>query len=101
MTRTAEDTSTSNTTEMGNGNKKPPLNSFSADDLPKFSSKTINNKDVAKWSSDDVQHWVKQQCKKFELKKATVEKFEMNGKKKLLSKSNVYYLFRSSSSITY
>jgi hypothetical protein len=85
---------------MGNGNKKLPLNSFSADNLPKYSSKSINNKDVAKWSSHDVQHWIKQQCKKFELKKATVEKFEMNGRKNYRLKSNDFYcLFRSSSSI--
>ena len=81
MRHTTTSASTANATEMGNGNKKLPSGSFSADDLSKHSSKSINSKDVAKWSSSDVQHWVKQECKKFELKKATVEKFEMNGRK--------------------
>ena len=70
----------STATEMGNGNKKFSSYSVSADELNKHhSSKFINNKDVAKWSSDEVQHWIKHQCKKFELKKATAEKFAMNG----------------------
>lgn len=73
-------TSVSNVSEMGNGHKKTTLNSFSADDLSKHSEQFSNNRDVAKWSSNEVQHWVKQQCKRYELKKATAEKFEMNGK---------------------
>lgn len=47
----------------------------------KHSSQVNPQKDVAKWSSDEVQHWIKHQCRKFELKKATAEKFEMNGRK--------------------
>ena len=72
-------TSTSTTTAMGNGNKKPTSNSFSADNLSKHSLRNID-KHVSKWSSTEVQHWIKQQCKKFELKKITAEKFEMNGR---------------------
>jgi hypothetical protein len=83
---TTKTTSTSNAEAMGNGNKKYPSHSFSADDLSKRSSKSTNNKDVGKWSSSDVQHWIKQQCKKFELKKATAEKFEMNGEGKIIIK---------------
>jgi len=69
---------------MGNGNKKFTPQSSSADDLTKYSLKSTNNKDVAKWSSQDVQHWIKGQCKIYELKKIAVEKFEMNGKKNII-----------------
>jgi hypothetical protein len=69
---------------MGNGNKKLSSHSFSADNLPDQSLKSTANKDVAKWSSTDVQHWIKKQCKKFELKKITAEKFEMNGRKNII-----------------
>lgn len=41
---------------------------------------SLENKDVTKWSSADVHRWVEEQCQKFELKKATTEKFQMNGK---------------------
>ena len=81
MTHTTTNTSTSDPIVMGSANKKLPTNSFSSDDLFKHSSKLTDEKDVTKWSSGDVQHWIKQQCKKFELKKATAEKFELNGKK--------------------
>ena len=80
MTHTTTITSTSTASAMGNGNKKFTSSSFSADDLQKHSSKVTNNRDVAKWSSSDVNNWVKQQCKIFELKKITVEKFAMNGR---------------------
>jgi hypothetical protein len=79
---TTTTTSTSTATAMGSGNRKSTLNSFSADDLQKHSSKLTNNKDVARWTSSEVHRWVKQQCKMFELRKATVEKFEMNGRMK-------------------
>lgn len=88
---TTSPSSSSTTKNMGNGNKKSILTSLSADEIGKTSSTTkqLNEKDVAKWSSDDVQHWVKQQCKKFELKKTTAEKFELNGKKFVSMKSFV------------
>ena len=81
MTHTTTTTTAYNASVMGNGNKKSTQYSYSADDLSKQPAKFANNKDVAKWSSSDVQHWMKEQCKKFELKKATAEKFEMNGRK--------------------
>lgn len=80
MTHTTTTTSLSHVTEMGNSSKKFTSHSFSANDLPNHSSKSIHNKDVAKWSSADVQRWIKKQCKRYELKKATAEKFEMNGR---------------------
>lgn len=36
-------------------------------------------KEVTEWSSAEVQHWIEEQCQKFELKKATTEKFQLNG----------------------
>lgn len=67
--------------KMGSGNRKTGvISSLSTDDTGKVSEKFINSKEVSKWTSTDVQHWIKQQSKKFELKKATAEKFEMNGK---------------------
>ena len=79
MSHKATTTSTSTATAMGNGNKKHISNSFSADNLSKHFSEHID-KGVSKWSSAEVQHWIKQQCKKFELKKLTAEKFAMNGR---------------------
>lgn len=79
MTHATTTTSTSTATAMGNGNKKHILNSLSAGDLQKQPSKLLDQKDVAKWSSAEVKQWIKDQCKNFELKKATIEKFEMNG----------------------
>ena len=46
----------------------------------------LTNKDVTQWSSAEVKHWVEEQCQKFELKKATSEKFQMNGM------MNIYYI---------
>jgi hypothetical protein len=64
---------------MDNDNTVPSaMDSFSADNSPKQSA-DLNNKDVTQWSSAEVQHWVEEQCQKFELKKATTEKFQMNG----------------------
>ncbi|CAF0743057.1 unnamed protein product [Rotaria sp. Silwood1] len=63
---------------MGNGNKKIITTSFSAEDINKNSTKPTT-RDATKWSSAEVQHWIKHQCKKFELKKNTAEQFEMNG----------------------
>ncbi|CAF0871748.1 unnamed protein product [Adineta steineri] len=72
-------TSTPNATAMGNGNKKGMATSFSAGDIDRHGSKLLDNKDVTKWTSVEVQHWIKEQCRNYELKKATAEKFEMNG----------------------
>ncbi len=72
-------TATSTATAMGNVNKKNVSNSLSVGDLHKHSAKITDNKDVAKWSSTEVHYWIKEQCKRFELKKATIEKFQMNG----------------------
>lgn len=44
------------------------------------STSSSESKDVTKWSSVDVQQWVEAQSQKYELKKATSEKFQMNGK---------------------
>jgi hypothetical protein len=52
--------------------------SSSADNLQQ-QPLNINDKDATKWSSAEVQKWVEEQCQKFELKKATTEKFQMNG----------------------
>ena len=65
---------------MGNGNRKSAVTSLSSDEARKHSDRFINSAEVPKWTSTDVQHWIKHQCKKFELKKATAEKFELNGK---------------------
>ena len=99
MTNKTTNASSSDATEMGNRQKKLPTGSFSADDLAKNTSQSSANKDVAKWTSHDVQHWVKQQSKKFELKKATAEKFEMNGRENDERNRMRVVRFRSSVSI--
>jgi hypothetical protein len=68
-TATTTHTTTAIDTAMGNGSRKIAS-----------ASKSTSKDDVTKWSSVDVQHWIQQQCNKFELKKATAEKFEMNGR---------------------
>lgn len=78
MTQTTTTDSSSTATAMGNGNKKMTANSFSADDLHKFTSRAPN-KPVSSWTSSEVQNWIKEQCKNFEFKKNTADKFEMNG----------------------
>lgn len=45
----------------------------------------LDEKNVTEWSSAEVKHWIEEQCQKFELKKATTEKFEMNGKRSSLT----------------
>ena len=88
--------SSSTAQKMGNGNKKSIITSLSADEIGKVSSsKQLHDRDVAKWTSADVQHWIKEQCKKFELKKTTAEKFELNGK--IDRSSSVYSIFVRSS----
>ena len=100
-------TTTSTAAAMGNGNKKHVSNSLSAGDIYKHSLKVTDNKDVAKWSSSEVHQWIKEQCKRFDLKKATVEKFEMNGETKYNKNSmNIilcddHCMFRSGSGTTY
>jgi thiol:disulfide interchange protein len=66
-------------TVMENGTKTALVKSSSADNVPHQLSE-INTKDVTKWSSTDVQHWIEDQCRKFELTKATTAKFQMNGR---------------------
>ena len=66
------------TTIMENGSKPSMVKSSSADRVSQ-PLPDIPNKDVTKWSSTDVQRWVEEQCRKFELMKATSEKFQMNG----------------------
>ncbi|CAF0748451.1 unnamed protein product [Rotaria sordida] len=83
MTNATTTTSTTNATAMGNGNKKAHANSLSADDLHKYSTKPTT-RDVSKWSSLEVQHWIRHQCKKFELNKAITEQFELNGQALML-----------------
>jgi glutamyl/glutaminyl-tRNA synthetase len=63
---------------MDDDNTASATNSFSADNSQEQSA-DLNSKDVTQWSSAEVQHWVEEQCQKFELKKATTEKFQMNG----------------------
>ncbi|UJR13956.1 hypothetical protein I4U23_000959 [Adineta vaga] len=63
---------------MENDSKSAVVRSSSADNISKQLPK-LPNKDVTKWSSTDVQHWVEDQCRKFELTRATSEKFQMNG----------------------
>jgi hypothetical protein len=102
MTHSTTTTTTSTARAMGNGNKKSVSHSFSADHFKRDSSKFPNNTDVAKWSSTEVQRWLLEQCKQFELKKATAEKFQMNGKKNMLiAIFHDHFIFRSSFSITY
>ncbi|CAF4234969.1 unnamed protein product [Rotaria socialis] len=83
MTHTTTATSTSTASTMGNGNKKSNSSSFSSNDLHENSTK-VNSSDIIKWTLTEVQTWVKEQCKKFELKKSTAENFQMNGQALLL-----------------
>ncbi|CAF4184912.1 unnamed protein product, partial [Adineta steineri] len=64
---------------MENGNNKPSLIKSSSLDNVQHQLSNLNDKDVTKWSSTEVQRWVEDQCRKFELTKATTEKFQMNG----------------------
>lgn len=63
---------------MNNDNTASVNNSSNGDNLQQQSASFID-KDVTKWSSNEVYQWVEEQCQKFELKKATTEKFQMNG----------------------
>lgn len=79
MTQTTTTTaSPSVASVMDDDNTASATNSFSADNSQEQSA-DLNSKDVTQWSSAEVQHWVEEQCQKFELKKATTEKFQMNG----------------------
>jgi glutamyl/glutaminyl-tRNA synthetase len=102
MTHATTATSTSTATAMGNVNKKNVSNSLSVGDLHKHSAKITDNKDVAKWSSTEVHNWIKEQCKRFDLKKATVEKFQMNGEINMIENLLCdHYMFRSGFSTAY
>ncbi|CAF2146116.1 unnamed protein product [Rotaria magnacalcarata] len=83
MTHTTSAASTSTASTMGNGNKKSTSNSFLSDDLHENSTK-VNGSVIIKWTLTEVQTWVKEQCKKFELKKTTAENFQMNGQALML-----------------
>jgi hypothetical protein len=78
ITQTTTNTSPSIISVMDNDNTVSATNSTSVEDLQE-QSLNLNKKDVTKWSSVEVQHWIEEQCQKFELKKATTEKFQLNG----------------------
>lgn len=65
--------------ENENGRHEASSTLYDEDSSKKLSS--IDGKDVTQWTSTEVQQWVEEQCQKFELKKATSEKFQMNGDK--------------------
>jgi hypothetical protein len=81
QTTTATTTTTSPSIAEGIDNHDSGFatNVISSDNL-QLPSSNLNDKDVTKWSSVDVQRWIDEQCKKFELKKATTEKFQLNGR---------------------
>lgn len=74
-------TATPSVSEVMNDSNRPSATSFSTAENTQESSSDFKDKDVTKWTSIEVQTWVEEQCKQFELKKATTEKFQMNGKK--------------------
>lgn len=78
---TSKSTATTVTeTKMGNGHKKPLETSVSAHEIHRRTGRPIKTSiDVSKWTSNEVQNWIKEQCRVFELKRNTVDKFEMNG----------------------
>ena len=43
----------------------------------------FDGKEVTKWTLSEVQQWTEEQCQKFELKKATSEQFQMNGRRQI------------------
>ena len=73
-------TKTNATAAMEEDHSAAASNSPSRENLEK-SNTSSESKDVTKWSSVDVQQWVEAQSQKYELKKATSEKFQMNGKR--------------------
>jgi len=60
----------------------------------------VSNKDVTEWSSIELQHWIEEQCQKFVLKKATTEKFQLNGTIRILHRFIIFDNCRSSFSFT-
>ena len=78
MTKTAS-TTLSVDVATDSSNEEFATNSSSVNNVQQTASNLKDN-DVTKWSSTDVQHWIEEQCQKFELKKTTAEKFQMNGK---------------------
>ena len=79
QTTTTTTTSPSIAEGMNNHDNGFATNVISSDNSQLLSS-NLNDKDVTKWSSVDVQRWIDEQCKTFELKRATTEKFQMNGR---------------------
>ncbi|CAF3142087.1 unnamed protein product [Rotaria socialis] len=63
---------------MNDHSRISAIDSSSIDNIQQSLS-NLRDKDVTKWSSIDVQQWIEEQCQQFELKKATKEKFQMNG----------------------
>jgi len=100
LTRTTTNTLRCVATVMENGYRASLIKSLSADNLQRHSA-NLNDKDVTKWTSSDVQYWLEEQCRKFELKKATTEKFQMNGtiNNIVTIELIIYYRFRSGFSI--
>jgi hypothetical protein len=70
---------TNPTTTMEDDHSAAVSNSPPGENL-ETSTSNSESKDVTNWSSVDVQQWVEAQSQKYELKKATSEKFQMNGK---------------------
>ncbi|CAF3871882.1 unnamed protein product, partial [Rotaria magnacalcarata] len=78
-TITITTTTASPVAEVMNDNSRISAIDSSSIDTIQQSLSHIRDKDVPKWSSIDVQQWIEEQCQQFELKKATKEKFQMNG----------------------
>ena len=80
MTQTAPSrASPSVSSTVDNDNIDPVTDSSTAENSSE-KPVDLNERTVTQWSSAEVKHWIEEQCQKFELKKATTEKFQMNGK---------------------
>jgi hypothetical protein len=77
---------------MDNYDNISATNSLVLDYSQQLPSNLYDN-DVTNWSSTDVQRWIEEQCQKFELKRATIEKFQMNGMiHHIVTKYSPFYL---------
>ena len=81
MTQTAAATTASSSVNstVDHDNNAPETNSFSVENSSEIPV-DLSEKNITEWSSAEVKHWIEEQCRKFELKKATTEKFQMNGR---------------------
>ena len=81
MTQTAAATTASSSVNstLDHDNNAPETNSFSVENSSEIPV-DLSEKNITEWSSAEVKHWIEEQCRKFELKKATTEKFQMNGR---------------------